>query len=91
MFLTGWVTKAVKRTNDGSYTMITSTDFLLMINDLRKTGTWYTAIETVEGKQIRLKGYKTWLQIYKVDGVDYSNLSDQSVIQFMLDILVPFQ
>ena len=62
------------------------------INTLRKanSNSWYhLSFETVLNNTalfIRIKGYKTWLQVFDINGIDHSNNSDQSVKQFKLDI-----
>jgi hypothetical protein len=67
-------------------------DFLAYINSLRldRKFQWYTYTGVVEGKNISLKGHRTWLQIYKIDGVDYANCMDRSVKQFQEDLEAPF-
>jgi len=67
-------------------------DFIDLINRLRKAhkGRWYTWIGDVEGKDISLKGFGTWLQIFKVDGIDYSNPMERAVAQFKDDLEAPF-
>ena len=57
-------------------------NFTKEINAKRKTGTWYSYAGVVEGKEIRIKGYKTWLQIFDIDGVDNSGCMDISVGAF---------
>ncbi len=57
-------------------------DFIKGINGKRKTGQWYSFIGSVEGKTVRLKGYKTWLQVYTVNDIDYSGCMDISVKEF---------
>jgi len=56
----------------------------------RKHGGWYTLICITEGKDIRIKGYGTWLQVYQVDGIDYSGCMDISVTQFRDQLRLPF-
>lgn len=65
-------------------------DFAELIKRQRLTGTWYTHIGLVDGKEVQLKAYKTWLQIYKVDGIDYSNCMESKVGQFNKDLALPF-
>jgi len=54
-------------------------EFCKVVNKGRLTKTWYTFVGVVEGKQIQLKGHGTWLQIFKVDGVNYGSVHDLSV------------
>ena len=64
--------------------------FAQEINTMRKTGTWFSFTGIVEGKNIRIKGYKTWLQIFTVNGINYSNCMDETVKQFNIALLLPF-
>ena len=70
---------------------MTLEDFIKEINTERKTNDWYSFVGEVEGRVVQLKGYKTWLQRYIVDGVNYANNCDQSVKQFNLDLRGPFK
>ena len=65
--------------------------FKKRINDQRKTKTWYVFQDIVDGKFVRLKGFKTWLQIYEVDSIRYGNSGDVSVKQFNLDLEEAFR
>lgn len=64
--------------------------FVKLINDKRKTKTWYTFEGIVEGKKVRIKGYKTWLQYYHVDGINYGNEMERKVKDFNEDLEKPF-
>lgn len=66
-------------------------EFKAEINRKRKAGGWYQFVGLVEGKQVRLKGYKTWLQIYSVDGISYGNPMDQKVGEFNEALYAPFK
>lgn len=44
-------------------------DFIKYINKQRKLGGWYGFNGTVNGKDITIKGYGTWLQIFKINGL----------------------
>ena len=57
-------------------------EFVTEIDSKRKSGTWYTYLGNVNGKAIRLKGYKTWLQVFTVNGIDNSGCMDISVKAF---------
>ena len=52
------------------------------INKLRKNTSsgWYTYHNY--DFNIRIKGYKTWLQIYEINGIDYGYVMDISVKDF---------
>jgi len=65
--------------------------FIKELNAKRKTGSWYQYIGVVEGKNIRIKGYKTWIQIYSVDGISYGGCMDVSVKQFNETLASPFK
>ena len=45
-------------------------EFKKEVNQKRRNGGWYQLIAIVEGKEVKLKGFKTWLQILKVDNMD---------------------
>ena len=66
-------------------------EFEKAIKAKRLTRDWYQFTGSVEGKDVALKGYKIWLQIYHVDGGDYSNIPDVSVKQFNTDLSLPFK
>jgi len=61
-------------------------EFKQGINKNRKTNkdNWYYWQGMVNGKSISLKGFNTWLQVFKIDGVDYSGSTDISVKDFNL-------
>ena len=60
------------------------------LNKRRKTNKWYSYVGTINGKDVRIKGYRTWLQIFRVDGVDCSNCMEESVKQFNSAIAAAF-
>jgi len=55
------------------------------INDIRKAhkNKWYFYNCDIDGLNIQLKGFNTWLQIFKINGLDHSNAMEQSVKQFL--------
>lgn len=59
-------------------------DFVKEINALRlqNKGNWYTWKGVVNNKQVVLKGYATWLQVFKVDNLTIPTVSDISVKDF---------
>lgn len=59
-------------------------DFVKSINTLRlqNKGKWYTWAGTVNNKTVQIKGYATWLQIFKVDGFIVPTCSDINVSDF---------
>lgn len=63
-------------------------DFMKEINALRlaNKGKWYTWQGTVNDKEVSLKGYNTWLQILRVNGLQCGNCSDKSVKDFKIDL-----
>lgn len=54
------------------------------INNLRKTNknNWYYLNTTYNNKAIQLKGFGTWLQIFKIDNIDYPCSMDITVREF---------
>ena len=71
--------------------MTSKQDFINRVNKLRKSGEWYTYEGDIEGKDVRLMGYGTWLKIFKVDDVDYSNCMECKVSEFKKDLETPFK
>jgi len=66
-------------------------DFIKEINNKRKIKCWYYFNGIVEDKIIQLKGYKTWLQIYRVDEISFSCSSDVLVKDFHYNLNKPFK
>lgn len=64
-------------------------DFVKEINTLRlaNKGKWYTWQGIVNGKDVSLKGYNTWLQILRVNGLQCGNCADRSVKDFKSDLI----
>ena len=62
--------------------------FVKEVNKLRlaKKNQWYFLTGTVNGKDLKLKGYNNWLQIFKVNNWDCSNVMGQSVKDFKLHL-----
>ena len=58
-------------------------EFVKQINNLRlqNKNKWYTYQGTVNNKNVALKGYGTWLQILRVDGLTVPTVSDISVTE----------
>jgi hypothetical protein len=58
--------------------------FIKLVNEKRKASkdAWYFILEEVEGKEVKIKGFKTWLQIMEVDGVRLSTAPDITVKKF---------
>ena len=66
-------------------------EFKRAINEGRKEKTWYEWSGLVDGKDVRLKGYEKWLQIYVVNGVDYSTgTGTDTVREFNAALHAPF-
>ena len=61
------------------------------VNRLRKMGKWYAFRGTIDGQSVEIKGYSTWLQIYRVAGIDYGNCMERKVLEFNEDLLAPFK
>lgn len=64
-------------------------DILKRINEARLSNKnkWYFLTFNYDGLTIQVKGYNTWLQIFRINGRDYSNCMDQSPTQFKSHIL----
>lgn len=72
---------------------MTKEQFINTVNSLRKAnkGKWYFLSATVEDqKYIEVKGFDTWLQVYRVNGINYSGLMDISVKDFLKTLDRPF-
>lgn len=55
--------------------------FVHEVNKARKgsNNQWYSANCMMQGKQIQIKGFGTWLQTLRVSGIDYSTTMELSV------------
>ena len=64
-------------------------NILKAINDARLSNknNWYFLTLDFNGALIQIKGFNTWLQIFKINGIDNSNPMDQSVTEFKKHIL----
>ena len=62
----------------------TKEKFIKMLNKVRREdkNKWYFVTAVVDGKEVKIKGYGTWLQIFKINEIDYSNVMEQSVKEF---------
>ena len=58
------------------------------INKARLTNSnkWYFLTFEENGKKIQVKGFNTWLQIFRIDGVNYPSLMDIKVKDFLQHI-----
>ena len=67
--------------------------FLIHVNGLRLNtkNNWYFLICLVEGKEVKLKGFGTWLQIFQIDGIDYAGSMGNNVKQFKTQLQEPFK
>ena len=59
-------------------------EFIKQINTKRKAvkNEWYYINTDFNNRHILIKGFGTWLQLFTIDGVDYSNGMDMSVREF---------
>lgn len=59
-------------------------EYVAHVNALRLTNKnkWYVWRGIVNDKSIDIKGFNTWLQIQRVNGIDYSGGMDISVKEF---------
>lgn len=64
------------------------TEFIAFCNSTRKQNKnqWYALREIVDGHNVAIKGFNTWLQIIEVDGLKSSGTMDCSVKRFNEDI-----
>lgn len=71
---------------------ISSSDFVQLINSARKNNknSWYIFSGLVDGKSVALKGFNTWLQVYRVNGLNQPSLMGISVKQFTEALKQPF-
>ena len=62
--------------------------FIKDINKLRldNKNKWLFLRCEFDNKHIEIKLYNTWLQVYKVDGINYSNCMDRNIKQFKDDL-----
>ena len=65
-------------------------DFVEHINKQRKAGGWYSFVGVVETCRVQLKGHGTWLQIFRVDGINQPNPMEMKVKQFLDALERPF-
>ena len=58
--------------------------FKTEINDLRKTNKakWYFWVGYVDNKKVEIKGFKTWLQIFRVDDINIPCPMELNVTKF---------
>ena len=71
--------------------MIVHTDldrFIKMVNKIRleDKNKWYWLLAIVDGKDVKIKGYGTWLQIFKVNDIDFGWGAEVSVKDFKQNI-----
>lgn len=69
-------------------------EFFSIVQNLRrqggKAGAWYQFRGTVDGKAVEIKAFKTWLQIFRVDGVRYGGAMELSVSGFNKELAAPW-
>jgi len=61
-----------------------TTTFIEIINALRRANPnkWYQWQGPVNGKHVQVKGFNTWLQILRSNGVTFPTSADVSVLKF---------
>ena len=59
-------------------------DFVKLVNQtrLKNKNQWYIIERIVNGKEVQLKGFDTWLQVFNINGVNCPNPMEQSVKDF---------
>jgi len=70
---------------------MTFVEFKKIANDGRKAKRWYYFAGVVDGKNVSMKWYDTWLQVYTVDHIRYGNSMERSVKKFNSDLEAPFK
>jgi hypothetical protein len=68
-------------------------DIVKTINAARlaNKNAWYFLTLDFNGALIQVKGYNTWLQIFRINGIDHSNNMDASASAFKSHILNSLQ
>lgn len=63
---------------------LNTAEFVKTVNTLRlqNKGKWYVWQGTVNNKVVQIKGFNTWLQIFRIDGLSVPTCSDISVTDF---------
>ena len=87
----GYFKELIEGTSNLNKDFLDKKEFVKEINALRKKAgsSWYTYTGNVIGKEVKLKGYQTWLQVYEVDGVDHSTNMEISVKEFKQKLEIP--
>ena len=59
-------------------------EFIKSMNTLRlaNKNKWYTFTGVISGRNITIKGFGTWLQVYRIDGINHAGLMGISVKEF---------
>ena len=73
-----------EKTIQPEFKNLSSDQFVTHVNQLRKDNknNWYWFTGKVNNKNVRLKGYNTWLQIFEIEGLRLSCGMDVSVKEF---------
>ena len=71
---------------------ITVSEFVTIINKFRilNKNSWYGLRLTVNNKTVEIKGYNTWLQIFRIDGINQNTCMDVTVKEFKLTLECAF-
>ena len=73
---------------------LTSEQFVNRMNAARKKkenkGKWISGVAIVDGKYVEVKAFGTWLQIFRVDKVQYGNTGDALVREYLGTLMEPF-
>lgn len=71
---------------------ISADEFFTLINNARKQdkNSWYGFVGNVDGRKVMVKGYRTWLQRYSVDGLYQPSSMDISAKRFLTELKRPF-
>ena len=71
------------------------TEFIKELNALRLSNSkprkeWYGGYFIVDNKEVKVKAFGTWLQVFEVDGVRCGGLCDITVTKFKQELAAPF-
>jgi hypothetical protein len=70
-------------------------DFIKELNTLRLSNSkprkeWYGGYFTVDNKEVKVKAFGTYLQVFEVDGIRCGGLCDITVTKFKQELAAPF-
>lgn len=68
-------------------------EFVAVVNKARlaSKGTWYQVRGELHGKNIGIKGYGTWLQIFRINGTHHGACAEVSVKDFKAGLAATYR